>query len=228
MTFDIALIGHLAYLLVAISYAARNIVWLRLLAVPACIFGIVFGLFVKEEPIWVIVLWNSVFLGINLVQLALTSKLESSLGKNSDCLRLLDFLYPMTRAQISQLIALGHTRTIESEETLIREDEFSDRLYLLIDGSASIWKSGELLATCVAGSILGDISYLTRQKCTATVVVKKGVRLIEWKSPDLRAKLDKLPDTQAAFMKRLAKDISNKLLRRESEKLNFEKELQVG
>ena len=215
MTSDMELIGHLAYLLVAISYAARNIVWLRLLAIPACVFGIVFGLYLDENPIWVIVFWNSLFLGINIFQLWVHFKRESSLNDNANSNELLEFLYPMTRSQVSQLVSFGVTRQLEFEEEVLKESQFCDRLFLILNGNAGIYKGEEFIANCGAGSILGDISYLNRSSCSATVKLISGSKVVEWDVQNLRSKLEDYPELNASFTRRLAKDISSKLIRHE-------------
>lgn len=228
MTYHIELIGHLAYLLIALSYAARNIVWLRLLTLPACIFGIVFGLYLNDDPIWVIVFWNSLFLAINCGQLFVTWRNAAYLNRHQDAERLMDFLYPMTRSQISQLISFGKIRNTEASEVLLSDGSFPDKLFLVLEGAARIWKGEEQLATCGPGSLLGDISYLTRKPCSATVIADTGARIVAWDTRMLRKSLDDRPGLQAVFSRRLAQDVSTKLIRKESEQFETEELYQLS
>jgi len=55
----------------------KDILWLRLLTVLACIAGIIFNYFVPATPLWVIIYWNLLFLAINIVQIGIIMKERS-------------------------------------------------------------------------------------------------------------------------------------------------------
>ena len=62
-TIDIA--GHLSFLIVAISIAMKDIIFLRILGICSGIVGIFYNYFVTSDPLWVPIIWLSIFIIIN-------------------------------------------------------------------------------------------------------------------------------------------------------------------
>ena len=90
----IQLIGHTTYALLALSYLVRDIYWLRVLAIPASICSILFCYFHGPEPVWLIIGWNIVFLGVNLYQVASLHCLRRRLDESGKLGRFVQFLGP--------------------------------------------------------------------------------------------------------------------------------------
>ena len=62
-TIDIA--GHFSFLIVAISLAMKDIIFLRILGICSGIVGIFYNYFVTSDPLWVPIIWLSLFIIIN-------------------------------------------------------------------------------------------------------------------------------------------------------------------
>lgn len=62
---DIA--GHLAFALIAFSFLVRDILWLRALSIAASLASYL----APSNPLWIVIRWNVVFIGLNLVQIAI-------------------------------------------------------------------------------------------------------------------------------------------------------------
>ena len=62
-TIDIA--GHLSFLIVAISLSMKDIIFLRMLSICSGIIGVFYNYFVTSEPLWVPIIWLSIFIIIN-------------------------------------------------------------------------------------------------------------------------------------------------------------------
>lgn len=62
--------GHLTFLLIALSFLVREMLMLRLLAILSSLASIVYNFSVAQDPLWLVIHWNLVFVGINLFQLA--------------------------------------------------------------------------------------------------------------------------------------------------------------
>ena len=66
--------AHAASILTGIAYLIKDILWLRLLTIVACIAGIIYNYSVPQIPLWVVIYWNLLFLAINVVQIAIIMK----------------------------------------------------------------------------------------------------------------------------------------------------------
>ena len=58
------LVGHTSFILTALSFYVRDMIFLRSLAIVSCIVGIVFNFYKFEDP-ELVIFWLSVFICIN-------------------------------------------------------------------------------------------------------------------------------------------------------------------
>ncbi|MEM9412016.1 MAG: cyclic nucleotide-binding domain-containing protein [Planctomycetota bacterium] len=220
--------GHLTYILVGLSYTARNIFWLRVMATVASIAGIFFGFLADENPIWVVIFWNVVFLAINGYQIARELRLGNLLSSHSDSNLLFSALDPMDKAHIAQLTEWGEFMTFQNAMMGLVEGEAADHIYLVLDGQAAIWKENEYLADCGQGVFLGDVSYFSGKPSSATVIFSKDSRVVRWETKLLKENLAKTPELDSAFTKHMAADLTRKMIRGESQCLASKREMEAS
>ena len=72
------------------------------------------------------------------------------------------------------LIAKMKIRYFPKDETLIRQGERGDTFYILVEGKAEVLTDNVKVADLKAGQYFGEISLLTNELRTATVIVKTG------------------------------------------------------
>ena len=103
--------GHLAYAIIAISYLLTNIFWLRVAAVIGISLEIVYFL-LSGSPVWTSIVWDTLFILINLVQVVRLLRDRLSLKLTADQRA---FLAPIVgdldKAQIAQLLRTAEWRT---------------------------------------------------------------------------------------------------------------------
>ena len=102
MTFTwISLVGHASFLLAAISFLMRSMVWLRLLAIGSLLIGIAYNAHIAQtEPeLWTVVGWQVVFLAINITQSILLVIANSEVPLSEQQRTLLAETFPMMRAR---------------------------------------------------------------------------------------------------------------------------------
>ena len=182
--------GHLTYILLAISYLVRDIVWLRIIAIPASICSILFSYFAPAEPIWLIVNWNLFFLAVNTFQLAYIYRCKRQIVSDQHLSELAQFLSPSVAPQdVIQLANWAERMEFEAEKILLAENEEAEYLYLIVDGGVEIYRDHELLAASGIGSFLGEISFLSKQKCSATAITNQNTVAYRWEQTALRRNL---------------------------------------
>jgi len=65
------LFGHTTYILIASSSLVKDMLWLRGLLIIASFCSIVFNYTVPATPLWLVIYWNVVFVGIHVVRMGL-------------------------------------------------------------------------------------------------------------------------------------------------------------
>ena len=67
----IDLFGHLSFGLIAVSYAFRDMLFLRTMSIVASFGGIAYNYAAPAHPLWLVIYWNMGFIMVNALQLIL-------------------------------------------------------------------------------------------------------------------------------------------------------------
>ena len=76
--------------------------------------------------------------------------------------------------ELESLIARMKIRHFPRDETLIHQGERGDAFYILVEGKAEVLTDNVKVADLKSGQYFGEISLLTNEPRTATVIVKAG------------------------------------------------------
>jgi CRP-like cAMP-binding protein len=93
------------------------------------------------------------------------------------------FLQDLLPAEVEALCSAGQLRTFSEGETVFRQGDPGNELFVIIDGEIAIelavpGSTPRLLAALMAGTIFGEISYLTATPRTATARALHESRLL--------------------------------------------------
>ncbi len=172
--------GHLAYLLIAISYYMTSIYWLRVLAVAGLFLEILYFRLTSDN-LTTGIGWDGIFILINLYQLfwLVRDRLSLTLPEQ-DAPLLRDALSGLDDAQIARLLKAAEWKTFNPGEILTRQDAPLDSLYFLLSGRAAVAVNGSLVTYLEKGSFIGEIAYLTGNPATAMVTIDEPSRVLSF------------------------------------------------
>jgi len=94
---------------------------------------------------------------------------------------------PFTKSERRDLVQKFRARDVNRGETLIREGERSDGLYVILTGEVGVAVQGQSVATLKEGDVFGEMSLLTRTAATATVMTSKKTSLLRLPREDFDA-----------------------------------------
>lgn len=181
-------IGNLAYVVVAISWLLTNILWLRVAAIIGLCLEITYMSQQPSGPVWTTMGWDTVFITINLVQLAilLRDRLSLKLSKE-ERVYLAPVIERLDKAQVARMLRTGGWKTLEPGTLLTHENQPVGELILLCSGWAEVYVRNEMVALIGPGSFIGEIAFTTGRTATATVTVTERSRVLALDQQKLRA-----------------------------------------
>ena len=206
------LVGNLSYVLLIVSMAMRDIFWLRLIAIFSGVTGVAYDALWLYDPVGVF--WESCFTLVNAFQWAwlVYDKRNAILSLEEERLR--EFLFPSLEKPIfRKLLDVGAVRDVPANTDLTRQGEPVPRLLLITHGSADVDVNGEIISTCRAGDLVGELSFLTKRAATATVTTTTRVRLHSFETHALGALLKKSDELNRAFAQMCNANLVDKLVR---------------
>lgn len=131
---------------------------------------------------------------------------------------ILRHLPDLRREHVRTLLKRGRWIDVAAGETLARQGKPLDRLYYLAEGEASVIIDGRTVGRS-GDCFIGELTFLTGEPATATVVTDGPARLLAFESGGLRALLKRKPDIKLALLAGFTSSTKALLMRRNRDAL---------
>jgi hypothetical protein len=203
---------HIAAAIYLAGFLFRDQIMLRGLVIVGDFVYTAYYLFAPAEPLWGGALWSVVFIVVNTVMISRIIADRAHFGLSDDELRLFRKLDTMTPGEFRRFMRMGGWRTAAAPTVLTQENKPVECLYFILDGTATIEKSGRT-TPIDAGVFIGEIAFLLTQPASATVTVAPHSRYVVWDAGALRRMLIRSPSLRIAFNAALNRDMAMKVAR---------------
>jgi hypothetical protein len=211
-------VAQAAYLFTLISFAVRNVTWLRALAIGSSLLALFYAFTASAEPLWIPILWNAAFALVNGVHLALSrwrgrdvrlDPLEDFLAKT--------VLANFPPAEVRSLASLASEGELPAGAQLIQEGTKIDKLYCLVKGRVDVVVRGNKVAELGPGRFVGEMSLLTRSKTRADVLVAADIKALIWSHESIEGWVNSDASRLALLQTAMGTQVVEELLRRQGE-----------
>ncbi len=204
--------AHASYILLISSMLMTSLRRLRILALGSGIAAMLhFTLQTRDNAS---LAWEAMFVMANAAQLAVllyrsrTGELRPEENVSLDqVVRVHD---PVSRRR---LIAMMAWRDAEVGEVLIAQGEIEPPLIYIGSGAAAIQHDGQQVGVCGAGDFLGEMSLVSGNRATASVVVTNTMRIATINREQLSQLVRQFPNIGNAFESALNRGLAAKVLR---------------
>jgi CRP/FNR family cyclic AMP-dependent transcriptional regulator len=111
----------------------------------------------------------------------------------------------LSRKQLAQLARLTDDLDVPAGTVLCEEGKRGREFFLIIDGEATVTRSGKALATVGAGDFFGEIALLERVMRTATVTAATPLSFFVVSDQAFKAVLDTDPNIERKVLRALVR-----------------------
>jgi CRP-like cAMP-binding protein len=183
------LLTHLPYALLVISMLMNDMGWLRAIAIGAGVIRIINRAFFEIDPI--IVFWEVIFVGVNVVQLLILWYYAKRHRFSEDEQRLASIMpASIDRRTIRRLLRLARLRHAAEGQELTHEGRPVTELVFIADGVMQIEQGGRIVGVCGPGDFVGEMSFVTGAPASATAIAAKPMRYLAFEQTRLRAAIE--------------------------------------
>jgi cyclic nucleotide-binding protein len=203
---------HVANAIYLVSYAVKEIFWLRLITVFAGVLTIVALARMQPSTPRDLMTWQLVFFTINSARFIQLVHERRPVRLPPDARRLAATVFQNLRPrELLRLIEVGETQHHEPGEHVIRQGDALAYLAIVIEGTARVELADQRIVELSHGAFIGELSYLTGKPPAADVIAATALRVVRWPAASLRAYLAENPDTRTAMQLSLGADLAAKL-----------------
>ena len=207
-------IGHLAFLLTAVSFLLKDIILLRTTAVVSSIVGIGYNYFSVSGPNWVPIFWLSIFAIINAIRIIGILREKLSINFSEEEKELYETVFSNFNAvEYMKLFRTADWKNIPAGHVIAKEGEQIDGVYMLYNGEVSVERNGTEIGRSRDGAMIGEMSFIKGgdTPASATVVSTKNCKCVFWPKVELRALLRRNPAIDVSLKHVFSVDLAKKL-----------------
>ena len=188
------LAGHLAFGLIAFSFLVKDILWLRVVSILASLFSVFYNYFIPDQPMWLAINWNIVFVLVNLYHIAVIIYEKRPIKMAPKDKELYETLFKdLSPVEYLKITKIANWKTFKSGETIIRQEHLVTDLVLIYNGTVDVVVDKKKVAELKDGQFVGEMSFLTEKSATATCIVKHDTECLMWKQPEFKDLLKRNP-----------------------------------
>lgn len=207
-------IGHLAFLLTAVSFLLKDIILLRTTAVVSSIVGIGYNYFSVSGPNWLPIFWLSIFAIINAIRIIGILREKLSINFSEEEKELYETVFSNFNAvEYMKLFRTADWKNIPAGHVIAKEGEQIDGVYMLYNGEVSVERNGTEIGRSRDGAMIGEMSFIKggNTPASATVVSTKNCKYVFWSKVELRALLRRNPAIDVSLKHVFSVDLAKKL-----------------
>ena len=211
----VSIVGHVAFLLTAISFFVKDIIMLRALAIFSAIAALLYNYFhPMGSPDWIPLGWVFIFAIINVWRLyqLYVEKVNIYFSETEEEMLATSF-YNFNRVEFAKLLRAGTWKTVAPNTKLTVEHEVPTSLYFIQNGIVSVEKEGENPIQASDGTFIGEMSFINKNPATATVVVTHTLTTFVWNRESLERLISRNPTLNALLKQTISIDLTRKINR---------------
>ncbi|MCG8450366.1 MAG: popeye domain-containing protein [Pirellulales bacterium] len=202
---------HLANILFLLAYLVRDILWLRVLTVIATLCLIPYHFCCSlHQPIY----WSTVFILINLVQIALLVSERRPVFMGEVETRLYRTLFQvLSPREFIKLLSLAEWKKTTPGQVLLRQHEPVSELMLISKGKGNVELDGRFIAEVGPNQFVGEMGFLTEENASASVTANVPMEYLSWPADILKEFFEESPQIHIKVQGVLGADLVEKLRR---------------
>jgi hypothetical protein len=127
----------------------------------------------------------------------------------ADLLRHLEIFKPLSDKNLRDLSALLQLKEFAAKQVILKEGEEGSNLYILLSGKVAVVDENEaVLLEILEGQVIGEMSLLSGEPVTKTVIAQDASRLAMLSNKDFRHVLKKYPELNVLFYRLLVERVA--------------------
>ena len=203
---------HLGSLFSVIAVAMRGQLPLRVVLLFSYILFILDNTLGTQQPEWPYLVWNVLFLAINLYVLFELVLDRTTFGLSHEEKEVFGSLISLSPGEFRRLSRLASWHIARDTTPITVEGVVPASLYYVYHGDIEVVKGGRSISVGT-GSFIGEIAFLRGTPASASVALEPGTRYMEWQVESLRRHLARHNALRISFNRMLSDDLALKLAR---------------
>jgi len=205
---------NLANFLFALAYLVKDMFWLRAISVVACSANMAYLYLAPDKPLWWGIGWDVVFVAINAVQIMILFREQRIVHLGEEEKEIFETVFrQLSPLEFKRMLNIARWDNQPAGTVLAREEEALTSLMLISRGTVRVEKKGREITVLKPGDFVGEMSFVSANVASATVIAVELTRLLCWDKDRLRKLLVNDPGLKMSLEAVLSCNMVDKLKR---------------
>jgi len=193
------------------SFSAKDILWLRILAIFGSLIGMPY-FYLQKEVLWEPIIWSSAFVTINGYHVWRLWLERRPIQLSPDEAKLYNMtFFPLNPRQFLELVRLGHWADLRAGDIVIRPGEPIEELAVPLTESVEGRVSHRSLGTFAAGAIIGASAMFDGRVSQLEAVASESCRVLHLPVLAIKERARKNPQLARTLERIAREDLARKL-----------------
>jgi len=208
------LVGNAAPLIAFCAYLVKDIIWLRALTIISAATWLLY-LFGGGHILWLAAFWNAAFIVVNLGRISLEMRQRFRVKLSPEERDVYASTFPnLSPVEFMKLLSVGKWVDLVEGAAVTEQGQSVENVTLVYRGTATVHVNGNLVRHVTPPEFIGEVSFLTSDRASASVTASGPMRCLVWPHKELQKFLAKHLTVRFAFRAIMSEDLAKKLKER--------------
>ena len=208
----IEITGHLSFVIIAISFLMKDIIWLRIFSIISGSLGITYNFFYHAGPLWINIGWITFFILINIFMIIFFYISSRKSGFTDEDINIWKQNFLGLSAEEYRMIRKITTNQIfKTNDIVITKGQETKYIYFIVSGYLQAKIDEDIIKILSNGDIAGEMSFLTDTPANAHVTARQDTHCISIEKKKLRPKMIRSPSFHVSITNLFNKSLIKKI-----------------
>ena len=174
---------HIAFVLMLVAQAIRNILLLRVVLITAQTAFVLYGVLSNNL---IVAAWHVVFILLNIIQVLLLLRQRRPITIPEEVADIYVRTFSeMSKREFLYFWEIGKVLNIEPG-LIVKKGSPQEFVLLILQGQAHVMRNERKIATISRGEFIAEMSFLTGEAASADVICEEDIECVAWTQSNLK------------------------------------------
>ena len=206
-------IGHLSFVIVAISFLMKDIIWLRAFSIFSGIVGITYNFTIPVGPLWIPIIWLTIFIAINIYMIIIFYVANRKSGFSEEDIKIWKKnFWGLSAEEFRNIRKIIIEKNFHPNSKVLEKNKETNYVYFINSGLLKVNIDGDIPKKLSSGDVAGEMSFISNSNANADVISETTTRCLAVEKTKLRKAMLRSPSFHISmtnlFNQNLMKKIS--------------------
>ena len=204
--------GHLSFVIVAISFLMKDIIWLRTFSIISGLIGMGYNYLHHLGPLWIQIGWLAFFILINIYMIISFYISNRKSGFTDEDINIWkQNFWGLSAEEYRGIRKIMTNHIFKTNDIVLTKGQETKYIYFIVSGYLQVAIDEDIIKILSSGDIAGEMSFLTDTPVNAHVTATQDTHCISIEITKLRSIMMRSPSFHVSMTNLFNKNLIKKI-----------------